>query len=271
MDESFDSQAESYSTDRNPLSMKKLFFLILGVVYVLLSGYGLYSAHRRLGVMEEKVERAAALQQRVSSLEATNATLASRMGMTQKELEQRAVDLQKAQRAAESRLSAAQKEQITAVTGEVAGVKTEVGSVKSDTITLKSELELTKAKLERAIGDLGLQSGLIAHTREELDLLKHRGDRNYYEFTLSKGRTTPVGTISLELKKSDPKRSKFTLNVMADDRRIEKKDRTANEPLQFYTGRDRLLYEIVVNTVQKDRISGYLATPKTAPQPVTAQ
>jgi hypothetical protein len=251
--------------------MKKIFFLVVGVVYVLLTIYGLYSAHRRLGAMEEKVDRVAALQQRVSTLEATNATLASRMGLTQKELEQRAAELQRAQRAAESRLSAAQKEQITAVTGEVAGVKTEVGTVRSDTITLKSELELTKSKLERAIGDLGLQSGLIAHTRDELELLKHRGDRNYYEFTLTKGTTTPVGTISLELRKADPKRSKFTLNVLADDRRIEKKDRTANEPLQFYTGRDRLLYEIVVNSVHKDRISGYLATPKGAPQPMVAQ
>jgi hypothetical protein len=271
MDESFGSYGEAFSNSSNPVSMKKVFFMVLVVVYVLLSGYGLYSAHRRLGVMEQKLDRAAALQQRVSTLEATNATLASRMGMTQKELEQRAAELQKAQRAAESRISAAQKEQLTAVTGEVAGVKTEVGAVKSDTITLKSELELTKAKLERTIGDLGLQSGLIAHTREELEVLKHRGDRNYFEFTLAKGKSTPVGTISLELKKSDPKRSKFTLNVLADDRTIEKKDRTANEPLQFYTGRDRMLYEIVVNTVQKDRITGYLATPKGAPQPVVAQ
>ena len=271
MDSPYDSQGEAISTDRNSLSMKRVFFIVVGVVYVALSSYGLYSAHRRLGIMEQKVDRVAALQQRVNSLEATNATMASRMGMTQKELQQRAAELQKAQRAAESRLSAAQKEQITAVTGEVAGVKTEVGSVKSDTITLKSELELTKAKLERAIGDLGLQSGLIAHTRDELEVLKHRGDRNYYEFTLSKGTTTPVGTISLELRKSDPKRSRFTLNVLADDRRIEKKDRTANEPLQFYTGRDRLLYEIVVNSVQKDRISGYLATPKGSPQPAISQ
>jgi hypothetical protein len=271
MGESYDYQSEAVSSGRSSISMKKIFFLGVVVVYVLLSSYGLYSAHRRLGMMEQKLDRTAALQQRVSALEATNATLASRMGMTQKELEQRAVDLQKAQRAAESRLSAAQKEQITAVSGEVAGVKTEVGTVKSDTITLKSELELTKAKLERAIGDLGLQSGLIAHTRDELEVLKHRGDKNYYEFTLTKGNSTPVGTISLELRKTDPKRSKFTLNVLADDRKIEKKDRTANEPLQFYSGRDRLLYEIVVNSVQKDHISGYLATPKAAPQPVIAQ
>src|SRR5262249_10892398 len=107
MDESFDSHGETFSNGRNPVSMKKVFFLVVVVVYVLLSGYGLYSAHRRLGVMEEKVGGVASLQQRVSSLEATNATLASRMGITQKDLEQRAAELQKAQRAAESRISAA--------------------------------------------------------------------------------------------------------------------------------------------------------------------
>lgn len=271
MDEPFESQGEVASIDHSSSPMKKVFYIVLGAVYLVLSGYGLYSAHRRLGEMEQKMERVSALQQRVSSLEATNATLASRMGVTQKDLEQRSVELQKAQRAAESRLSAAQKEQLTAVSGEVAGVKTEVGVVRTDTLTLKSELEIAKAKLDRAIGDLGVQSGLIAHTREELDALKARGDKNYYEFTLSKGKSTPVSTISLELRKSDPKRSKFTLNVLADDRKIEKKDRTINEPLQFYTGRDRLLYEVVVNRVHKDSVSGYLATPKSAPQPVTSQ
>jgi hypothetical protein len=144
----------------------------------------------------------------------------------------------------------------------VTGVKTDVASTRSD-------LEATKMKLERAIGDLGMQSGLIARTRDELEVLKHRGDRNYYEFTLLKGKSpTPVSTVSLQLKKADAKRSKFTLNVIADDKTYEKKDRTANEPLQFYTGREHLMYEVVVNTVEKNKIAGYLATPKGAPQPV---
>ena len=79
---------------------------------------------------------------------------------------------------------------------------------------------------------------------------------------------TPVSTVSLQLKKADRKKGKYTLNVMADDRTIEKKDRNVNEPLQFYTGRDRMLYEVVVNLVDKNKISGYMATPKGAPQPV---
>jgi hypothetical protein len=64
------------------------------------------------------------------------------------------------------------------------------------------------------------------------------------------------------LKKTDPKKSRFTINVYADDHTIEKKDRTLGEPLQFYTGRDHLLYEVVVFNMTKDEISGYLSTPK---------
>jgi hypothetical protein len=118
-------------------------------------------------------------------------------------------------------------------------------------------------------GDMGVMSGLIANTRGDLEVLKHRGDRNYYEFTLQKSKqSTPVSTVSLQLKKTDPKRGKFTMNVLADDRTIEKKDRTVNEPIQFYTGRDHMLYELVVWTVDKNKITGYLSTPKNAPIPV---
>ena len=107
-----------------------------------------------------------------------------------------------------------------------------------------------------------MHSGLIAKNHDELEFLKHKGDRNYFEFKLKKKQRSPISTVSLELKKTDPKKSRFTLNVYADDHTIEKKDRTLGEPLQFYTGRDKQLYEVVVFNVGKDEISGYLATPK---------
>jgi hypothetical protein len=146
-----------------------------------------------------------------------------------------------------------------------------VGGVKTDVAATKADLETTKQKLQSAVGDLGVQSGLIAHTRDDLELLKHRGDRNYYEFTLLKGaKPQPVATVSLQLKKADPKRGKYTLNVSADDKTIEKKDRTVAEPIQFYSGRDHLLFELVVWSVDKKKANGYLSTPKNAPVPVTA-
>jgi hypothetical protein len=150
-------------------------------------------------------------------------------------------------------------------------VKTDVGGVKTDVASNKAELDATKAKLESTIGDLGLQSGLIAKTRDDLETLKHRGDRNYYEFTLLKGaKPQPVSTVSLQLKKTDAKRGRFTMNVTSDDKTIEKKDRNQNEPIQFYSGRDHMLYELVVWTVDKDKVTGYVSTPKNAPVPVTA-
>jgi len=211
------------------------------------------------------------LNRKLGDAQADTDTLASQLGITKKELARRTADLQRQQRAAEQRLAEQQKQQISAVSGEVAGVKTEVGGVKTDVASTRSDLEATKAKLERAIGDLGVQSGLIARTRGDLETLKHSGDRNYFEFTLNKSKNfTPVSTVSLQLKKADKKHGRFTLNVRSDDRVIEKKNRNVDEPIQFYTGRQHYLYEIVVWTVEKNKISGYLSTPKAAPQPVTA-
>jgi hypothetical protein len=134
----------------------------------------------------------------------------------------------------------------------------------------KTELAAEEAKLQSTIGDLGLQSGLIARTRDDLEVLKHKGDRNYYEFTLVKGaKAQAISTVTLQLKKVDPKRGKFTLDVTADDKTIEKKDRNISEPIQFYTGRDHMLYELVVWSVTKKQATGYLSTPKNAPVPVT--
>jgi chromosome segregation ATPase len=198
--------------------------------------------------------------------------LTSEVGLTKQELAKRAAELERAQKAGEAQLKAAQSQQgqqLAAVNTEVSGVKTEVGAAKTDIAKTQTDLQATNSKLERTIGDLGVQSGLIAHTSAELDVLKHKGDRNYYDFNLKKGARTPISTVSLELKKVDAKKSRFTMNVMADDKTIEKKDRTVGEPLQFYTGRDHLLYEVVVFSADKNSITGYLSTPKNAPKPVT--
>ena len=169
--------------------------------------------------------------------------------------------MQRQQQQAEAKLTAEQsktQQQVSQVSGEVTGVKTDLGGAKQDIASTRTDLDATKAKLEKAMGDLGIQSGLVARNHDELEMLKHKGDRNYFEFTLAKSQRQPVSTISMQLKKTDPKRSKFTLNLIADDRTIEKKDRTANEPLQFYTGRDRGLYEVVIYKVEKNSVTGYL-------------
>ena len=117
------------------------------------------------------------------------------------------------------------------------------------------------------MGDAGVMSGLIATNHSELEVLKHKGDRNYFEFTLKKGeKPLLLSTIKVQLKKVDMKHSRYTLNVSADDRNIEKKDKNLDEPVQFYTGKTPVLYELVVNNIEKNTVSGYLSTPKGAAQ-----
>ena len=253
----------------------KWILLLLAVIYVAGSLYFLFQLRGRLDELGKgqaaSNQQIAELSQRMQSAEADAEALAKQLGLTKKELAQRAAELLSQQRAAEKRLAAEQQQQIGQVNSDIASVKTDVGGVKSDVASTKTDLAATNAKLQSTIGDLGLQSGLIARTRDDLEVLKHKGDRNYYEFTLVKGaHPQAVSTVSLQLKKTDPKRSKFTLNVTADDKTIEKKDRNVSEPMQFYTGRDHLLYELVVWTVTKKDVSGYLSTPKSAPVPVTA-
>jgi len=147
-----------------------------------------------------------------------------------------------------------------------------VGGVKTDLGKTRSDLDTTISQLQSVRGDLSNTNSVIARNHDELVTLEHRGDRNFYEFTLTKGQKKPVGTVSLELKRTDEKKSKFTLDIYADDKVYEKKDRNANEPLQFYSGKEPALFEIVVNNINsRNQVSGYLSAPKSAPIPPTAQ
>jgi chromosome segregation ATPase len=225
-------------------------------------------------------QRNQALSQKIEEtndrMRAQGETLGQSVGMTQKQLEDKSSRLLAAQHqvvVSTTRLAkeqAATSKQVNEVQTDVSSVKTDVGGVKTDVASTQADLAQTKTQLNRVVGDAGVMSGLIATNHDELEMLKHRGDRNYYEFTLNKGQQpTLVSTIKLQLKKADQKRSKFTLNVNADDKTIEKKDRNLNEPIQFYSGKSPMLYEIVVNTENKNQVTGYLSTPKNAPQPIS--
>lgn len=253
----------------------KWILVILALIAIGAFAYTQYVTHAQVQRLTKDLNtsqsQVAELQNRMQTAEASEETIARQLGMTKKELMQRTAELQSQERAAESRIEKEQKAQIEQVSGDIAGVKTDVGGVKTDVASTKADLEATKAKLQSTIGDLGVQSGLIARTRDDLEVLKHRGDRNYYEFTLLKGaKPQPIATVSLQLRKTDPKRGRFTMNVTSDDKTIEKKDRNIAEPIQFYSGRDHLLFELVVWTIDKKKATGYLSTPKNAPTPVTA-
>ena len=224
---------------------------------------------------EQNVKLAAELRETDARLRVATDELGKSLGLTQKQMDARAEDIirrEQAQEANSARLETAQKQtaqQVSAVSTEVSNVKTDVGGVKTDVAKTQSDLASAINQLTSMKGDLSGHSSLIARNHDELETLKHKGDRNYYEFTLTKGQKKPVGTVSMELKKADNKKSRFSL---ADDKQYEKKDRNLNEPLQFYSGKDPALYEIVINTVSaKNQVAGYLSTPKNAPAPPSAQ
>jgi chromosome segregation ATPase len=149
------------------------------------------------------------------------------------------------------------------VSTDVGGVKTDVDTVKTDVASAKTLIDQHTADLKRVTGDMGVMSGLIATNSKDLDGLRALGERNYYEFNLAKGqKSTRIGNVTIALKKVDSKRSRFSMEVMADDKLVEKKDRTINEPVQVYVGGSRQPDEIVVNQVNKDGVVGYISTPK---------
>jgi len=261
------------SSPTRPGGISKILVPVMAGAFLAALLLFLYDMHSSIAHLESaQASNASALKQlderldtEDSTLRAATSALAEKMGMTEQHLRARTGELRREQKASDAHLKV-HDQQIEGVKTEQQAQKQQIEGVRTDVAGTRTDLDATKAKLDKTIGDLGVQSGLIAHTREDLDQLKRRGDRNYYEFTLAKGRRpTRVSTVALQLKKTNPKRGKFTLNVTADDWTIEKRDRTLFEPMQFYSGRDRQLYELVVMSVDKSTVSGYLSTPKQYP------
>src|SRR6266849_5010966 len=138
----------------------------------------------------------------------------------------------------------------------------EVNRLNGDVTGVKSDMEATKNSIQMARSEMGT---LIARNHDEIDQLRHMGQRDYFEFTVQrKGGATKVGAIQIELKDTNTKKNRYTINVLADDNSFEKKDRSVNEPIFFYTGGTRAALELVVNKVTKTTATGYLSAPKSA-------
>ena len=235
-------------------------------------GSRLTSAQAELAdAKEQNRQLAADLRETDARLRVTTDELGKSLGLTQKELDQRAQAIIAREQSDNAKLQTAQQQtqqQVSAVSSDLSNVKTDVGGVKNDLGKAQTDVASALSQLQSVRGDLSSTNSVIARNHDELVALEHRGDRAYYEFTLTKGQRKPVGTVSMELKKTDAKHSRFTLDIYADDKTYEKKDRNVNEPLQFYSGKDPALFEVVVNSISsKNTISGYLSTPKSAPAP----
>ncbi len=263
-----------YESGGTPRWIAVLFGVLVAVLAV--GGYLVFSAQSRLeqGLsksLEQNKILTAQLDQantRLAELKGQMDVTSQKIGLTRTELadaRSRAEGIRKLQVASDQKLT----QQITTAQKEseekIGAVASEVGGAKKDIESTRTDLEATKSRLDRASGDMGVMSGLIARNHDDLEELKRRGDRNYYEFTLQKAKTPQrVGPVQMTLNRTDPKKSKYTMLVVADDKTIEKRDKTAGEPVQFYVkGSSRMApYEIVVFEVGKSQISGYLSTPK---------
>src|SRR6266850_1561762 len=220
-----------YESTGTPRWISVLFGVVIAALAVL--GIAGYSTQSRLSqdLAEQQKENkvlSAQLDQansRIADLKSKMEITTQRVGLTQSELAQaksRAESIRKEQQSSDQKLTA-QLGQVQKESEEKIGaVASEVGGAKKDIEATKTDLEATKGKLERSLGDMNVMSGLIAHNRDDLEDLKRRGDRNYYEFTLQKTKTPQrVGPVQMSLNKTDPKKSKYTVTVVADDRTIE--------------------------------------------------
>ena len=217
---------------------------------------------KKLGVTEQELQDA---QELAEQLKLENARV--RRSLTAKADTKAVIEFQKE---ATTRINTVHQEattKIDGITGDVKGVRTDLDETRSDLKTTRSDLSATRSDLSatrdevaNSRRDLGT---LIARNSTELADLRRKGEREYVEFDITKSNQFKrVGDIMLQLKKTDVKKQKYEVVINADDNAMQKKDRMANEPVTFVVGREKLRYELVVNKVDKDRIVGYISSPK---------
>lgn len=206
------------------------------------------------------------LNQRLAKAEDTNAQLqgelsvvTDKMKLTEGELDRARFQTKKIKEEEAQQLSDLQNN----VNGELATKASvdDVNKLGTDVNGVKTDLDATKNSLNMARGEFGT---LIAKNHDEIDELRRLGERDYYEFTINKkGEREKVGDVMVELRSVNPKKNLFTVAIYADDQRYEKKNRSVNEPIYFFTRGSRAPMEFTVNAIGKDKISGYLSVPKT--------
>ena len=269
--------------------------LIICAVAILGLGYGLYSTHSslqdRIATLEtaldatthEMTQFRASSEGEATEFASNLEVLTDRLGVTADELQKARQQLtqrmRQQQQLVEQKLATelATKASATDVdtlrqeaTTKLAEVQqdanTKLGTVSSEVTVVKQDLAATRRDLGRELSDVktSLSDG-IARNASELAQLRKKGEREYIDLEIKKNQKPPfqrVGDIQIALTKTDPKKQKYSVTIHADDNRIEKKDRTINEPIQFLVGRDQLRYELVIYSVSKDLVRGYVSTPK---------
>jgi len=206
-----------------------------------------------------------ALSQRLAKEDEVNQQLQSELKVIAGKLNVTEGELVTSRKQTKSATSAVDKKVDTLATSMKAELATKASAddltkLNTDVTGVKGDLDSTKNSIQMARSEMGT---LIARNHDEIDQLRRTGQRDYFEFTVQrKGGATKVGGIQLVLKDTNPRKNQYTMNVLADDNSFEKKNRSVNEPIFFYTGESRAALELVVNKVTKSSASGYLSVPK---------
>jgi len=279
-----------------PRQSNTLLFVAIAVCLVLIAGIG-YSSYSSRTILEQRIaslekdlnDQMKAVKTNATDIASDVDVVTKRLGVTTQELENSrkfAEKLQADQEKAQAQLASTANELATKANAtEVAEVRqeattklaevqqssdTKIGNVSGEVTKVAANLDATRADLaasRREISDVRTTlSQQIARNSGELSDLRKKGERDFFEFDITKPKKSTdmarVGDILLQLRRTDTKKAKYDVLIQVDDSKLEKKDRTANEPVQFLVGRDKLRYELVVNFVDKDRIRGYLSAPK---------
>jgi chromosome segregation ATPase len=267
--------------------------IALSLVLILGLGYNAYSTRTsledRIGALEKQLTGQAdqmnTVKKHATDMDSDIAVVTKKIGVTASDLDasrkfadklraeqeksEQQFNTELASKASTNDVSAAREEANTKVAQVQQVAETKIGSVDGEVKKVDAKADAINKDLADSRRDLTdvktTLSAQIARNGSELSDLRKKGERDYFEFTLmkpKKNEMTRVADIQLQLRRTDPKRAKYDVLIQVDDSKLEKKERTANEPVQFLVGRDKLRYEVVVNFVDKDKISGYLSTPK---------
>lgn len=254
-----------------PASVKVLFGLV--AVLVILAGLNLYwlsaTRHEFSQALTHETDQLNLATRRLDSADERYAQLKGQFDVTGEKLGLTQSELARA-RSLASQIQTQQREAVAKLNGELSKKASteDVNKVSTDTDTkigaLSSDLAGTKKDLTDALtGTKGELSGAIARTHDELVALAHKSDRDYFEFTLPrKGARQKVGSVTLILRKTNPKKNQYTVGIVSDDQTTERRDKSINEPLYFLARGASTPLELVVNKLTKDSISGYISTPK---------
>ncbi len=205
-------------------------------------------------------QRLAKAEEQNQQLQSDLKVVTNKLNVTQSELIAARKQTKSATVAYEKKLSGLQ----SSVNSELATKASadDVNRLNGDVTGVKGDLDATKNSIQMARSEMGT---LIARNHDEIDQLRRMGQRDYFEFALTrKSGPQKVGGIQVQLKSTNVKKNRYTVDVLADDKSFEKKDRSVNEPIFFYTGGSRAALELVINKVTKTGATGYLSLPKSA-------